>query len=59
MGEQHAFPVPEEPLETALRHAAFSGDGNALGGGEAIGQFRQDGKLQLRQCVLADDALHL
>lgn len=59
MDEQNAFAVFEETLETALGHTAFPGDRHALGGGERARQFRQYGKLQLRQSVFADDALHL
>ena len=59
MGEQNAFSVSEEPLETALRHAAFTGNRHSLGSGETVGKLRENGELQLGQSILADDALHL
>lgn len=59
MSENNALPVLDEPLEAALRHTAFPGYRHAFGGGEIVGQLRENGELQLGQCVLADDALHL
>ncbi len=59
MSEYNALSVLDEPLEAALRHTAFSGYRHTFGSGETVGQLRENGELQLGQCVLADDALHL
>ena len=59
MSEYNSLPVLDKPLEAALRHTAFSGYRHSFGSGETVGQLRENGELQLGQCVLADDALHL
>ena len=57
--EENAPFITQGTFECPFRHSVFGGDGNALGGGERVGQFRHHGKLHIGQPVLADYALHL
>ncbi len=44
MSENNALPVLDEPLEATLRHTAFPGYRHAFGGGEIVGQLRENGE---------------